>query len=92
MRGEPAAVEPLTDGDRIAAGDAELSVVHLPGHAAGLAALAVTGVDAAPPDSAEAFAHLDHLEHEGVVERDGSDYRLVDLDRDVPALFPNTKY
>lgn len=197
--GESVAVEPLTDGDRIAAGDAELSVVHLPGHAAGLAAFEVTAVDGAAPDSAEAFvgdailpqytpnvggadlrvdgplaqyvdslgrlaardldrawpghrdpiddpagriseirthhvdrtrrvvdtlrehgpadawtvsahlfgdlhevhilhgpgeafAHLDHLEREGVVERDGSDYRLVDLDPDVPALFPNARY
>ncbi|WP_280586721.1 MBL fold metallo-hydrolase [Halorubrum sp. Boch-26] len=38
----------------------------------------------------EAFAHLDHLADAGVVERDGTDYRLVDPDRDVDALFPTT--
>ena len=40
----------------------------------------------------EAFAHLDHLEHAGAVDRAGSAYRLVDSDPDVSALFPNTKY
>jgi len=40
----------------------------------------------------EAFAHLDHLEHAGVVDRDGFLYRLVDRDPDVSALFSNTKY
>lgn len=40
----------------------------------------------------EAFAHLDHLEHAGVVERDGSAYRLLDAEPDVAGLFPNTKY
>jgi glyoxylase-like metal-dependent hydrolase (beta-lactamase superfamily II) len=38
----------------------------------------------------EAFAHLDHLADAGVVERDGTDYRLVDRDPDVDALFPTT--
>lgn len=38
----------------------------------------------------EAFAHLDHLADAGVVERDGVDYRLVDPDPDVDALFPAT--
>ena len=38
----------------------------------------------------EAFAHLDHLADAGVVERDGTDYRLVDPDPDVDALFPST--
>jgi glyoxylase-like metal-dependent hydrolase (beta-lactamase superfamily II) len=38
----------------------------------------------------EAFAHLDHLADAGVVERDGVDYRLVDPDPDVDALFPTT--
>ncbi|WP_144902008.1 MBL fold metallo-hydrolase [Halobellus captivus] len=40
----------------------------------------------------EAFAHLDHLEHAGAVERDGTAYRLVDSDPDVSALFSKTKY
>ncbi|WP_049986507.1 MBL fold metallo-hydrolase [Halobellus rufus] len=52
----------------------------------------------------EAFAHLDHLEHAGVVDRDGTAargdagqrgsvaYRLLDRDPDVSALFPKTKY
>jgi glyoxylase-like metal-dependent hydrolase (beta-lactamase superfamily II) len=40
----------------------------------------------------EAFAHLDHLVGHGVAERDGDEYRLVDRDPDVSALFPNTKY
>ena len=197
--GESVAVEPLTDGDRVAAGDGELSVLHLPGHAAGLVAyetvsadgsstdpveafvgdailpqytpnvggadlrvdrplaqyvdsldrLAARGLDRAwpghrnaiddpagrareirthhvertrrvievlrdhgPADTwsvsarlfgelqeihilhgpGEAFAHLDHLERHGVVEREGTEYRLADPDPDVPALFPNTKY
>jgi len=38
----------------------------------------------------EAFAHLDHLADAGVVERDGAEYRLVDSDPDVDALFPVT--
>ena len=37
----------------------------------------------------EAYAHLDHLVHAGVVERDGTDYRLVDPEPDVDALFPD---
>jgi len=40
----------------------------------------------------EAFAHLDHLERAGAVERDGFSYRLVDPDPDISELFPNTKY
>jgi len=46
----------------------------------------------------EAFAHLDHLAHAGVIERAGTGeedsiaYRLVDPDPDVSALFPKTKY
>ena len=197
--GDSVAVEPLTDGDRVAAGDAELSVVHLPGHAAGLVAFEVVEDGGVAPAAAEAFvgdailpqytpnvggadlrvdrplaqyvdsldrlagrdldrawpghrdpiddptgrtaeirthhvdrtrrvietlrkhgpadawtvsahlfgdlhevhilhgpgeafAHLDHLEHEGIVERDGSEYRLLGLDPDVPSLFPNTNY
>lgn len=35
----------------------------------------------------EAYAHLDHLETAGVVERDANDYRLVESDPDVDALF-----
>ena len=38
----------------------------------------------------EAFSHLDHLAAAGVVERDGTAYRLVDPDPDVGALFPTT--
>ncbi|AZQ13754.1 MBL fold metallo-hydrolase [Halorubrum sp. PV6] len=38
----------------------------------------------------EAFAHLDHLADAGVVERDGTAYRLIDDDPDVDALFPTT--
>ena len=38
----------------------------------------------------EASAHLDHLASAGVVERDGTDYRLVDPDPDVASLFPTT--
>ena len=193
--GASVAVEPLTDGDRVAAGDGHLSVLHLPGHAAGLVAyetvaptdpdeafvgdailpqytpnvggadlrvarplaqyvdsldrLAARDLDRAwpghrdhiddpagrageirthhvertrrviealddrgPADTwtvsarlfgdlegihilhgpGEAFAHLDHLERHGVVERDGREYRLVEPETDVPALFPNTKY
>ncbi|OYR53863.1 MBL fold metallo-hydrolase [Halorubrum halodurans] len=37
----------------------------------------------------EAFAHLDHLERAGVLERDGTAYRLVDPDPSVDALFPS---
>ncbi|WP_435186247.1 MBL fold metallo-hydrolase [Halobellus sp. EA9] len=40
----------------------------------------------------EAYAHLDHLERVGAVEREDFEYRLVDSDPDVEALFPNTKY
>jgi hypothetical protein len=36
----------------------------------------------------EAWAHLDHLAHAGVVERDGHRYRLVDAEVDVASLFP----
>lgn len=36
----------------------------------------------------EAFAHLDHLERHGVVEREATDYRLVVDDPDVEDLFP----
>jgi glyoxylase-like metal-dependent hydrolase (beta-lactamase superfamily II) len=38
----------------------------------------------------EAYAHLDHLDAHGIVERDGTEYVLVDADRDVDvdALFP----
>ncbi|MFW5917048.1 MAG: MBL fold metallo-hydrolase [Halorubrum sp.] len=39
----------------------------------------------------EAFAHLDHLADAGVVDRDGTAYRLVDADPDVDALFPATR-
>jgi len=38
----------------------------------------------------EAFAHLDHLADAGVVEPDGTAYRLVDPEPDVDALFPAT--
>ena len=38
----------------------------------------------------EAFAHLDHLASAGVVERDGTAYRLVDPEPDVGRLFPTT--
>jgi len=38
----------------------------------------------------EAFAHLDHLGDTGVVERDGTAYRLVEPEPDVDALFPTT--
>lgn len=40
LEGDPVDVIPLTDGERIEAGDGELEVVHLPGHAAGLVAFA----------------------------------------------------
>ncbi|MDS0298331.1 MBL fold metallo-hydrolase [Halogeometricum sp. S1BR25-6] len=40
LAGDPADVVTMTDGDRIPAGDGELEVVHLPGHAAGLVAFA----------------------------------------------------
>ena len=36
----------------------------------------------------EAWAHLDHLEHAGAVERDRHQYRLVDADVSVASLFP----
>ncbi|WP_435095767.1 MBL fold metallo-hydrolase [Halorubrum sp. N11] len=38
----------------------------------------------------EAFAHLDHLADAGVVEPDGTAYRLVEPEPDVDALFPTT--
>ncbi|QLG26476.1 MBL fold metallo-hydrolase [Halorarum halophilum] len=37
----------------------------------------------------EAFAHLDHLAADGVAERDGREYVLVESDPDVDALFPD---
>jgi glyoxylase-like metal-dependent hydrolase (beta-lactamase superfamily II) len=40
LRGEPADVTPLTDGDTVSVGDLDLEAVHLPGHAAGLLAYA----------------------------------------------------
>ncbi|KTG16328.1 MBL fold metallo-hydrolase, partial [Haloferax profundi] len=43
MYGNSVDVTPVEDGDRIAAGDGELEVVHLPGHAAGLSAFAFDG-------------------------------------------------
>jgi glyoxylase-like metal-dependent hydrolase (beta-lactamase superfamily II) len=36
----------------------------------------------------EAYAHLDHLENAGAIERDGDEYRLLETDPDVDALFP----
>jgi glyoxylase-like metal-dependent hydrolase (beta-lactamase superfamily II) len=39
----------------------------------------------------EAYAHLNHLDNAGVVDRDGDEYRLVDPDPDVDALFPRVK-
>jgi len=36
----------------------------------------------------EAFAHLDHLERHGIVEREATDYRLVVEEPDVDELFP----
>jgi len=38
----------------------------------------------------EAFAHLNHLASERVVERDGIHYQLVDADVDINSLFPTT--
>lgn len=38
----------------------------------------------------EAFAHLDHLERAGVLERDGTAYRLLDPDPSMDDLFPTT--
>jgi glyoxylase-like metal-dependent hydrolase (beta-lactamase superfamily II) len=194
LQGDPVDATSMTDGDRVAAGDGKLEVVHLPGHAAGLVGFvfAVDGgeqafvgdailpkytpnvggadlrverplatyveslaaiverdfdrawpghrdpiadptaraatildhhrdrtervVDAlrthGPADAwtvsarlfgelenihilhgpGEAWAHLDHLVDAGVVVRDGDEYRLVDDDPDVSALFPKTKY
>ncbi|MFC7204087.1 MBL fold metallo-hydrolase [Haloferax namakaokahaiae] len=43
LMGEDADVTPFEDGDTIPAGDGELEVVHLPGHAAGLCAFAFDG-------------------------------------------------
>lgn len=37
----------------------------------------------------EAFAHLDHLERNGVVEREVNEYRLVEPDVDTGSLFPD---
>ncbi|WP_416839227.1 MBL fold metallo-hydrolase [Haloferax sp. DFSO52] len=45
LQGDPVDVTTVEDGDRIAAGDGELEVVHLPGHAAGLSAFAFDGDD-----------------------------------------------
>ncbi|WP_363465618.1 MBL fold metallo-hydrolase [Halogeometricum borinquense] len=197
LEGESADVTPLTDGERIDAGDGELEVHHLPGHAAGLTAFAFDGgsdgngeeafvgdailpkytpnvggadlrverplqtyveslvslidwdVDRAwpghrdpiddpsaraatilehhrertervvntlrdhgPADAwtvsarlfgelenihilhgpGEAWAHLDHLVHADVAAREGNEYRLVESDPDISALFPKTKY
>ncbi|RDI73006.1 MBL fold metallo-hydrolase [Halopelagius longus] len=50
LQGEAVEVETLSDGDRVVAGDAELEVVHLPGHAAGL-----VGFAAETDDGEEAF-------------------------------------
>ncbi|MGQ3328889.1 MBL fold metallo-hydrolase [Halorubrum sp. FL23] len=38
----------------------------------------------------EAFAHLDHLADAGVVETDGTAYRLIEPEPNVDALFPTT--
>ncbi|XVH31157.1 MBL fold metallo-hydrolase [Haloferacaceae archaeon DSL9] len=38
----------------------------------------------------EAYAHLDHLESHGVVERDGIAYALAEPDPDLSGLFPTT--
>ncbi|WP_410765157.1 MBL fold metallo-hydrolase [Haloferax sp. DFSO60] len=43
LMGEDVDVTPVEDGDTIPAGDGELEVVHLPGHAAGLCAFAFEG-------------------------------------------------
>ncbi|WP_396613133.1 MBL fold metallo-hydrolase [Haloferax sp. S1W] len=195
LRGDDVDVTTVTDGDRIAAGNGELEVVHLPGHAAGLSAFAFEGDEGreafvgdailpkytpnvggadlrvtrplatyldsldrlvnldfarawpghrdviddpagrarviadhhrertarvlsvldehGPADAwtvsahlfgdleaihilhgpGEAFAHLDHLVEEGVVERDGTEYGIVDADADVDELVavPETK-
>ena len=40
LRGEPADVTPLSDGDTVSVGALDLEAVHLPGHAAGLLAYA----------------------------------------------------
>ena len=37
----------------------------------------------------EAYAHLDHLEREGVVEREVNEYRLLEPDVDAATLFPD---
>jgi glyoxylase-like metal-dependent hydrolase (beta-lactamase superfamily II) len=47
VKGAPTDVDPLSDGDRIDAGDGELTVLHLPGHAAGLVAFETDGADVA---------------------------------------------
>ncbi|ELZ91535.1 metallo-beta-lactamase family protein / hydrolase [Haloferax mucosum ATCC BAA-1512] len=45
LQGERVDVTPVEDGDRITAGDGELEVVHLPGHAAGLSAFSFDASD-----------------------------------------------
>ncbi|WP_280538064.1 MBL fold metallo-hydrolase [Halopenitus sp. POP-27] len=40
----------------------------------------------------EAHAHLEHLADAGIVERDGTEYALVDADPDVRSLFPETRF
>lgn len=37
----------------------------------------------------EAFAHLDHLERHGIVEREATDYRLVEENPEIDDLFPD---
>ncbi|WP_049922872.1 MBL fold metallo-hydrolase [Halopiger djelfimassiliensis] len=36
----------------------------------------------------EAYAHLDHLRHEGIVEREGDEYRLLEPEADLDGLAP----
>lgn len=45
IRGDPVDVTPVEDGDTIEAGDHTLEVVHLPGHAAGLAGFVFEAAD-----------------------------------------------
>ncbi|SDY14394.1 MBL fold metallo-hydrolase [Halopenitus persicus] len=40
----------------------------------------------------EAYAHLEHLADAGVVEREGTEYLLLDDDPDVRSLFPETRF
>ncbi|WP_096391229.1 MBL fold metallo-hydrolase [Halopenitus persicus] len=40
----------------------------------------------------EAHAHLEHLADAEIVERDGTEYALVDTDPDVRSLFPETRF